>query len=1001
MARTKLIEVALPLDAINRESAREKSIRHGHPSTLHLWWSRKPLATCRAVLFASLVDDPAEPHAPPAYLAALDELPKPASPPLHWERMTLAEQRRERLFAFMGQLVRWENSTNGYLLATARRLITLACEGDPPPVLDPFCGGGSIPLEAQRLGLQAHASDLNPVAVLITKALIEIPPRFAGMPPVNPEWRNEIGGTSNEGRQPREARAPRDGPSHRLVPRSSPLVSASWQGAAGLAADVRYYGRWMRDEAERRIGHLYPKATPPSPAGGRGVGGAGLTVIAWLWARTVRCPNPACGAHMPLTSKWWLSTKPGRKAWVEPIVDRSVSPPAVRFTVKTGTGRPPDPPKLGRGARFRCLACGGVVQDEHIKAEGMAGRMGAQLMAIVAEGERGRIYLPPDEEHEAIATSARPQWEPEQELPYDPRAIWCTLYGLRTFRDLFTPRQLVALTTFSDLVAEARERVLADARAAGLPNDGVPLAKGGAGAQAYADAVAVYLALAVGRVADRHSNITTWDASPSKLQVRGVFARQAIPMAWDFAEGNIFGESSGAIGSSIEFVARCIDSLPRLRIGSVRQLDAATSVNGIDKVIISTDPPYYDNIGYADLSDFFYVWLRRSLAPVFPDLFRTLLTPKTQELVATPYRFGGSKQRAQRFFEEGLGRAFRHMRAAAHPDYPVTVFYAFKQAEAEADENDNGADAGEVAANGTGGGVASTGWETMLSGLIGAGFQITATWPMRSELGNRILAKGTNALASSIVLACRPRPSDAPVATRAEFLRELADAMRRALPVLASGQVAPVDLAQAAIGPGMAVYSRYRQVLRQDGRPVTVREALADINRAIAAYRTERMTAFDGESRFCLDWYTQYGWADGPYGDADVLARAYNVAPNAMERDGLLTAARGRVRLLAPGSYPPGVAPLAERPFQGSAWEACLRLAVTLQQAGEAEAAALALALGEGVANRARELAVWLYTVANDRRRAEDAYLFNALDASWAAIQEQMARQSEGRQARF
>jgi putative DNA methylase len=422
-------------------------------------------------------------------------------------------------------------------------------------------------------------------------------------------------------------------------------------------------------------------------------------------------------------------------------------------------------------------------------------------------------------------------------------------------------------------------------------------------------------------------------------------------------------------------------------------------VNGVAHPLVSTDPPYYDNIGYADLSDFFYVWLRRSLAPVFPDLFRTVLAPKTQELVATPYRFGASKERAQRFFEEGLGQAFRTMRAAAHPDYPMTLFYAFKQAEEKNDDNGNGGEA-PVAAGGANG-VASTGWETMLSGLIRAGFQITATWPMRSELGNRILAKGTNALASSIVLACRPRPEDAPVATRAEFLQDLAQAMRAALPVLASGQVAPVDLAQAAIGPGMAVFSRYRQVLRQDGRPVTVREALADINDAIAAYRAERVSAFDGETRFCLDWYTQYGWAEGQYGDADNLARAYNVGPNAMERDGLLDAERGKVRLMSPGTYPVGIAGLADRPFHGSAWEACLRLAVTLEKEGEAGAAVLVRALGEGAAARARELAVWLYTIADGKKRQEDAFLFNALDASWAGIQEQVARMNEGQQGRL
>ncbi len=440
--RKKLIEVALPLDAINKESAREKSIRHGHPSTLHLWWARRPLAACRAVLFASLVDDPS------------NDLPEEE-----------AKVERDRLFGILEDLVKWENSNDENVLGRARAEIMRSTGGNPPPVLDPFCGGGSIPLEAQRLGLEAHGSDLNPVAVLITKALIEIPPKFAGRPPVNPESRAKIG---NEG---------------------------NWRGAKGLAEDVRYYGKWMRDEAEKRIGHLYPK------------GPNGETVIAWLWARTVRCPNPACGATMPLVSSFWLSKKQGKKAWVEPVVDRENK--EVSFEIKKGDGLPPDPPKIGRGAKFRCLVCEQVSEEDHIKAEGNAKRMGQQLMAIAARAHPGQSYLTPTEEHVAFAKMAEPEWEPEQQLPGDTRWFSPPIFGMTSFADLFTPRQLVALTTFSDLVGEARERAHDDAMTANPYGDGVPLNDGRSGTQAYADAVATYLAFTVNRMADRHSSLTT------------------------------------------------------------------------------------------------------------------------------------------------------------------------------------------------------------------------------------------------------------------------------------------------------------------------------------------------------------------------------------------------------------------------------------------------------------------------------------------------------------
>ncbi|MEW6661558.1 MAG: DUF1156 domain-containing protein [Bacillota bacterium] len=915
--KKKLIEVALPLKAINEASAREKSIRHGHPSTLHLWWARRPLAACRAVLFASLVDDPSS-HP--------DEFPTEEA----------QKKDRQRLFRIIEDLVKWENSNNEQVLEAARREILKSTGGTPPPVLDPFCGGGSIPLEAQRLGLEAHASDLNPVAVLITKALIEIPPKFAGRPPVNPEAR------------------------HRIV------HSTCWRGAEGLAEDVRYYGQWMRDEAERRIGHLYSKVRLPKDQGG-----GEATVVAWLWARTVKCPNPACGAAMPLVRSFCLSNKLDKWAWVEPVIDYAAK--RVQFRVRQGTGEPRDGTVNRRGAT--CICCGVPVPFEHIRAEGKAERMGSQLMAIVAEGQRGRVYLPPSEEHELIAAQAKPDWKPETELE-GKAAVNVPLYGMTKHADLFTPRQLVALATFSDLVGEVWEQVMSDNEAAGLLDDGVPLDEGGTGARAYADAVAIYLGLAVDRLADRNSAICSWDST--RDNVRNTFARQGIPMTWDFAEANPLSDSTGNFLGAVEWVAGVVANSPCGSIGISRQLNAVERVNGVKQPVISTDPPYYDNISYADLSDFFYVWLRHSLGRIYPSLFSTLLVSKSQELVATPYRFGGDREAAREFFEQGLGKAFSRMREAIHHDYPTTVYYAFKQAENEGDSED-----GRGAMT-----IASTGWETMLEGLLRAGFSITGTWPMRSELSNRPVANGANALASSIVLVCRPRPADAAMVTRREFAMALRRELPQALKKLQQGNIAPVDLAQAAIGPGMAVFSRYNKVLEPDGSPMPVRAALQIINQELDAYLAAQEGDLDPETRFCVAWFEQFGLKEAPFGEADVLARAKNTAVSSLSDAGALIAAKGKVRLLRRDELDPKWSPTLTR--HRIVWLCAQHLVRAIQLDGEAGAAKLAHAMGSDLSEAAKSLAYRLYTISERRGWTEEALAYNTLVVSWPAIQEKV-----------
>ena len=896
--RKKLIEVALPLEAINRESVQERYIRHGRPSTLHLWWSRKPLAACRAVLFAQMVDDPSE-H------------------PELWDTEELQQAERERLFGLIEELVKWENVNNTELLAKANaEMGRWVMEEGLPAVLDPFAGGGSIPLSAQQLGLEAHASDLNPVAVLINKAMIEIPPKWAGQPPLSEQ--------------------------HTLD---------HWPGSTGLAADVRHYGEWMRAEAYKRIGHLYPKAKLSDDTE--------ATVTAWLWARTVVCPNPACRAEMPLVSSFWLSKKKNRRAWIEAEVDRGVDPPSIRFTIGGDTegrrhpGTAPDPPKVARGAKFLCLACGNVAPDAHIRGESMAGRMGAQLLAIVAEGDRRRIYLSPTREHEIIARQAEPQGVPETDLPQKALGFRVQLYGMTKHRHLFTSRQLVALTTFSDLIGEARQRVIADAQMAGF--DAVS-------AQEYADALVTYLAFAVDKLADNGCTLARWQDTGGKIA--GAFGRQALPMVWDSAEGNPFSNSAGNWMLQVEWIAKVIERLPRnAHDGIAYQADARQQLQG--HRIISTDPPYYDNIGYADLSDFFYVWLRRSLGHIYPDLFSTLLVPKAEELVATPYRFDGDKEKARVFFEDGLFSACAHMREVAHPNYPLTIYYAYKQTESTQD------------------GTTSTGWETMLEGLIQTGYQITGTWPIRTELSNRSVSLGANALASSIVLVCRPRPADAPRTGRRRFLRALRTELPAALHLMQQGHIAPVDMNQAVIGPGMAIYSRYRQILEADGTLMPVRTALAFINQVVDEYLADQDSEYDADTRWALAWFEQYAFNEGVYGDAETLATAKNISVQGLVEAGILHSGGGKVRLVRRDELDLEWDPATDKRL--TAWEVCQQMIYAVGHRGEPVAGEM-LRTGGVAAVAAQSLAYRLYAISEKNGWAEEAFWYNVLITSWLEL---------------
>lgn len=937
----KLIEVALPLDAINAAAAHDKSIRHGHPSTLHLWWARRPLAAARAVIFAQMVNDPGYER---RYQRGMNK--------------EAAARERERLFKIIEDLVKWENTTNEDVLERAREEIrkswreTCKLNKDHPQAAelfdpdrlpafpDPFAGGGALPLEAQRLGLEAWASDLNPVAVTINKAMIEIPPRFAGCSPVGP------------------------------TPPSTKdaLALAEWKGAQGLAEDVRRYGHWMREEAQKRIGHLYPQVEITEAMAAERPDlqeyvGQKLTVIAWIWARTVKSPNPAFShADVPLASTFVLSSKAGKEAWVQPVVEGD----SYRFKVRMGI--PPEEAKngtkaSGHGANFLCLLSYSPIEGDYIKAEGQAHRMGARLMAVVAEGHRERVYLSPSGEQEKLAIKVTPQWKPKGEVPSRLTGGTCVPYGLKEWCDLFTSRQLVALTTFSDLVLEAMSKCRTDALKAGMPDDVLGLEAGGSGAQAYAEAVGVYLAFAVDRLCMTGNSLVRWNDVGQKAQ--HCFGRQALPMLWDFAEPNFLDTSTGSIDAAIECSYDPLYNIGNYNSGKVLQEKAQYQFLSINK-IVSTDPPYYDNIGYADLSDFFYVWLRRILRPVFPALYSTMSVPKAEELVATPYRHGG-KEAAEAFFLQGMTEAIRNLAAQAHPAFPVTIYYAFKQSETKAKT-----------------GTSNTGWETFLEAVLSAGFAICGTWPMRTEMRTHQIAGGTNALASSIVLVCQKRPEDAPSISRREFLRELNDVLPTAFDEMTRGgvnsPVAPVDLSQAIIGPGMAVFSKYKAVLEADGTPMSVKDALRIINRFFGGDDD-----FDNDTMFCLSWFESNGWAAGRFGDADVLARAKGTSAAGLAEAGVVASGGGEVRLLRWQDMPDVWNPLHDS--RKPVWESLHQLIRSLNLHGEGRTGRLLAQCGtQGGA--IRSLAYRQYTLCERKGWADDARAYNELVIAWPNIEQ-------------
>lgn len=951
--RKKLIEVSIPLEAINAASKKQKAPK-GYPTSLHTYWAPRPLAACRAVLFAQLVDDP-------------------SSWPDRFPTEEEQDAERRRLHMIIERLVPWEASNDERILNEARWEIARSvawglgeeppAQGDgtaildylqtkAPPVYDPFSGGGSIPLEAQRLGLRAYGSDLNPVAVLIGKALVEIPPKFAGQPPVNPKARAE----AKNG----ELRA--------------------WKGAQGLAEDVRYYGQWMRDEAEKRIGRLYPKAKLPD--------GSEARVIAWLWTRTVRSPDPAAkGVMVPLISSFMLSTKEGRKTWVELVID-PIAPNGHRFEVRTGALSKADEERLkkgtktARGTHFSCILTGSAITPDYVREEGSNGRLSARLMAIVCEGRKGkaghfgegsekgdgRVYIAPVAMHERIATSATPSDTAglEAEMPDNPRWFSPPMYGMKRYGDLFTPRQLVALTTFSDLVTEAREKIQSDARRVGLPNDDTPLHLGGLGVTAYADALATYLAFVVDRAANYGSSLSTWLTDDNAI--RGTFGRQALPMTWDFCEGNYFGDSSAALTRIVKTISDVVSYLQSPGLGRIDQIDAPKNNYPVQPCVINADPPYYDNIGYADLSDFFYVWLRRSLRGVWPNLFRRLTTPKGEELVATPYRHGG-KDEAEAFFMKGMGEALTAMRRAATEDAPLAIYYAYQQSEIAED------------------GIFSPGWTSFLQAVVDAGLSIDGTWPVRTESAGRLIAKKTNALASSIVLVCRKQSPVAAAVTRADFIRALKSELPNAIDDIRKAGVGPVDMEQSVIGPGMGIFTRYAKVLEDDDRAMDVKTALTLINRVWEDIETELDTNFDAETQVALAWFATYGFESKPSGELITLANAKNIPLAALFNAGVFADLHGKTGLIKRENLPADWSPAGDKML--TVWECVQHTARILKASdGGGDAAARFVAQMGSKAADARALAYRLYEISSQKGWAQEALVYNELAQEWTKLED-------------
>lgn len=918
--KKKLIEVALPLQAINLESKRDKALSSGHPTTLHYWWAPRPLAACRAVAFAALVDDPS---------AHPDKFPTEDA----------QEAERQRLFRLLEKVILWESRNDRSVLEAARREIAKSTGGETPTLYDPFCGRGLIPLEGQRLGLDVLASDLNPVPTMIAKTLLEIVPKFLTQKPVNPKSRKQA-------------------------------KSFGMGVAEGFIEDIEHYAERILELSRPILAPVYPEyLVTAETASGRpdlkGLVGKKMTVMGWLWARTVKCSNPACGCRIPLVGSFWLSQKSGRRYWLEPVVDHANK--TITFRINRGAGEAPPATKLpGTGGTFKCPACKEDSDDNYVENEGSKGRIGAQMMAVIADGGRslGRVYLPATPEHEKTALSAKPPWRPDMPMPDYSQAMPTAQHGVLVWADLFTNRQLLTLCTLSEHVRAVHAEVKRDAIAAGLASDDKPLDDGGTGAHAYADAIVTFLALVLGKFVNRCCAFSFWHTGGEKIEQP--FAQQGIQKTWDYIESNPFCDSSGSWLKAVEYPVKVVKEVyPDIKPGRVIRQQVAEAAKIQRKVMVVTDPPYYDNMGYADLSDFFYIWLRRALKDVYPSAFSTVLTPKAEELAAVKHRFGGDRKKAEAFFVSGFQDAFRVLADIQRDDYPMCVFYAYKQKETRKGEME-----------------ASTGWETMLRGLIDAGLCVTGTWPMLSESTDTI-KKSKGSLSTSIVLVCRKRPANAVVVSKGQFLAALRKELPAALRKLQHSNIPPVDFDQAAIGPGMEVFSRYSKVIEPDGAAVSVRSALGFINQIKDEALGEAENDYDPETRWAIGWYAAYGFKEGEFGVANTMAVTHALSVDGVEDAGIAVKKGNKVRLLRKDELPEDWDP--QKDTRLTVWEITHHLLRVFEKQGESGAATLVRKVG-GRADAVHGLAYRLFSLSEKQKLIQEALSYDALVRSWQEI---------------
>lgn len=898
--KKKLIEVALPLDEINVACKADKSRNVGTIRNIHKWFAPMPLPAWRALLFASLIDDPGD------------------------------DEKRAYLLDVVKRLVEHgADAPDEDSLLEARRIIDLQFPDGLPTVMDPFCGGGSTLVEAQRLGLPTFGSDLNPVPVLITRTLTEMLPKFHGYSPLHPETPHQ-----EEAGQARS----------RTSRRQTQLFEAATQfeGLEGLIGDVTYYAGVIRDQAWNKLKDLYP-----SPAGD--------TPIAWIWARTAPCPNPACGIESVLTTSWWLSKKQGALAWIEPSV--SDGKVVLNLAQNQVVGSAPSPPKTARGAAFICLGCGGVIGEKHVREVAQRGDLGLKMLAIVVDGPEGRAWRVPTEIDELAASSARAGELASLSLGDPNQYTAPPRYGLMTIGDLSTARQLQTLSTFAECISDVTDSVIVDG---GEPD--------------YAAAIVTLLGLALGKLAQYLSSLTRIELPDKSFgAIHPAFARPDFPMTWDFAEIYAFGDSGPTWMQLVQTMSRAVVQAPRGSGVAVRA-DART-VKSLAPSLIATDPPYFDAIPYADLSDFFYVWHRAALKRTHPDLYQTLASPKSGELTAFPWHHGGTRELARNFFIEGFTETFGNLQSSMESTLPMIIVYASKEQKSGRGEE--------------------TRWSSILTAMVSAGLEITGTWPIHGTGSTRMRSQGSSAVATYVAMVCRPRPATAGACSLADFNRSLRRELKSAVHDLQAAGILPVDLAQAAMGPGMQIYSRYREVVGQAGDRVPVEQALRLINAALGEVLDEQEGELDPDSRFAVTWWEKYGWDAAPFGEADQLAR-----PQGLEVDGLIRAGvatypkAGFVSLLGSEQLNRDWVPATDsRP---TAWEAVHHLADRLiDGGGVTEAGRLMGQLGL-LRDPAQALVYRLHAIAARKGRAKDQERYNALIGSWSDCLAVAATEKDG-----